>query len=153
MEKSKKKNQMESKRKKEERNLDTKQLSTELKACYSLIIFLKYLSLHLLMLSLWRKTYDELSKILLFRFFICVTKGKIEAIKSKRVRGVQTNEIMYAKRRSFFKCVQVDTRGGGRGGRGGGGIENWTFSGYVLNGGHLCEYVNQQRTKVRTRPC
>ena len=50
-----------------------------------------------------------------------------------------------------YKWIQEE--GGGGGGRGGGGIENWTFSGYVLNGGHLCEYVNQQRTKVRTRPC
>ena len=63
------------------------------------------------MLSLWRKTYDELSKILLFRFFICVTKRKIEAIKSKRGRGVRTNEIMYAKGGAFlnaYKWIQEE---------------------------------------------
>ena len=43
----KKKNQMKRNQKKEERKLDVKQPSTKLRTCQSLIMFLKYLSLHL----------------------------------------------------------------------------------------------------------
>ena len=62
-----------SKQKKEEKKLDVKQRSSELKICHSSIIFLKYLNLHLQMLRLWRRTYDELIKIYFVLFFICVS--------------------------------------------------------------------------------
>ena len=65
-----------SKQKKEEKKLNVKQRSSELKICHSSIIFLKYLNLHLQMLRLWRRTYDELIKIYFILFFyLCFYKS------------------------------------------------------------------------------